>query len=179
VTGATPLSAIVFPCYDAGAEHRAVPLDLGWTVLALASHSPNLRALGGRGLAWLAGLALACPATQITYGDAALAVAAVRSAARRPPTRIVPAPTLPPVTPGTTAVALGDELAVLHHASGRVNLLNRTAAAVWRGAAGAVDRAGAVEAALRAEDLEGMDRATAIATVDHLVDAGLLDAVQA
>jgi hypothetical protein len=168
--------AIVFPRYEPGADLHEVPLDLGWTLLALAAHTPNLAALGGRGLAWLAGLAVACPATQLTYGEASLAVPAVRRAARSPAVRVIPAPTLAPVTPGTTAVALGEELAVLHHPTGQVNLLNRTAAAVWRGAAATVDRVTAVDAILSSEETAGLDPATVAATIDHLVSTGLLAA---
>ena len=166
--------AIVFPRFEPGAEVREVPLDVGWTLLALAAHAPNLAAMGAPGLAWLAGLALACPASQVTYGDAHLAVPIVRRLARRQIAALVPAEVLPPVTDTTTAVAVGPDLAVLHHPTAKVHLLNPSAAFVWRCSAGTDDADAAVAATLEQADGPDLDRATVLATVDHLVRSGLL-----
>jgi hypothetical protein len=176
-------AALVFPRYDRGASLTKVPLDHDWALLALAAHATNLLALRSSALAWLAGLALACPALQLTYGDAGVVVAAVEREADGRRRRVEPAEALPSITDDTTTVALGDSLADLHEPSGRVNLLNASAAAVWRGALGAgVD--GHDISSLADAVLEGPDaadgqvprRATALATVDRLVRSGLIAA---
>jgi Coenzyme PQQ synthesis protein D (PqqD) len=175
--------ALVFPRYDRGASLTEVPLDHGWAFLALAAHATNLPALRGPALTWLAGLALACPAVQLTHGDAGAVVAAIEREADGPPRRVEPAEVLPSITDDTTTVALGDSLAVLHEPSGRVHLLNASAAAVWRSAVGAGvdghDISSLVDAVL--ERLDAADgqvscRATALATVDRLVRSGLIAA---
>jgi hypothetical protein len=173
---ATP-SALVFPRYEPGTEAREAPLDPAWALLALAAHATNLAALGHRALVWLAGVALTCPARQLTYGDAAQVVTAIERAAdaHRP---VAPADTLPPVTDDTTTVAMGDSLAVLHQPSRMVHVLNRSAAAMWRRAAAveAYDGLSLVDAVLEAGDGEQPDRLTATATIDRLVRSGLLPA---
>jgi hypothetical protein len=181
--GPTAPVALVFPRYQRGAGLTDVPLDPNWALLALAAHAPNLRALGGAALPWLAGLALACPARQVTHGDAADAVAVIRRAAGRPARRVKPAEVLPPVTPDTATVALGDSLAVLHEPSGRVHLLNSGAAALWRLAAGACttcrDMSSLVDAVLdetHTADGGRPDRGTALTTIDRLVRSGLVAA---
>ena len=126
-------------------------------------------------MAWLAGVALACPASQVTYGDARRAVPIVRRAAMVTPTPLAPAAILPPVTTVTSAVGIGHDLAVLHHPSGRIHLLNPSAAFVWRSAAGREDARAAVAAALERADGPDLDLPEAMATVDHLVRSGLLD----
>jgi hypothetical protein len=162
-TGPTSPAAIVFPRYQPGATTTQVPLDTGWALLALAAHASNVSALGGCALAWLAGLSLACPASQLTYGDASEAVAAIERAAAGPARSVEPAEVLAPLSDTTTTVAVGDALAVLHEPTGKIHLLNASAAAVWRRAAGA------------ATDGDGdLDRSMAAATVDQLVQAGLL-----
>lgn len=174
VGSATAPGAILFPRFEPGAEVREVPLDVGWTLLALAAHAPNLAAMGAPGLAWLASLALACRASQVTYGDAHLAVPIVRRLARRQIAALVPAEVLPPVTDATTAVAVGPDLAVLHHPTAKVHLLNPSAAFVWRYLAGTDDADAAVAATLEHAANAELDRATVLATVDHLVRSGLL-----
>jgi hypothetical protein len=126
--------AIVFPRYEPGASVSEDALEPGWALTALAAHTTNLGALGGTGLACLAGMALAHPAVLLTHGDARAAVAAVERCAHRASAPPKPAPVLPRLTPDTTAVALGDSLAVLHEPSGQVHVLNSTAAAIWRAA---------------------------------------------
>ena len=106
-------------------------LDPGWTFLALAAHTTNLAALGGAALPWLAGLALDCPSWQVTYGDTAAGVGAVRDAARRPGSPVRPAVVLDPITATSTTVVMGDEAAVLDQRTGQVHLLNASAAFVW------------------------------------------------
>ena len=176
----TAPTALVFPCYEQGGDLLEAPLDPGWALIALAAHAPNLTALGGTGLAWLAGLALACPARQVTHGDARRVVAIVRELARRPAAPLVPAPVLAPITATTTTVALGADLAVLDHRTGQVHLLNPSAAAVWCAAPGAAAgddpaaRTASVAAELERSGGAPMAHRDVSATLDHLVRAGLL-----
>ena len=60
-------------------------------------------------------------------------------------------------------MALDDALAVLHEPTGKVHVLNPSAADVWRRASGVATPVAAAA-----------DRATTAATVDELVRAGLL-----
>jgi hypothetical protein len=172
-TAAEPMTpgTLVFPRYVPGARLTNVALDSGWALLALAAHTTNLAAAGGRGLAWLAGMALACPALQLTFGDVRDAVAAVEREVVRRSRPVAPAELLPPIAYDTTAVAVGDALAVLHEPSGSVHLLNAGAAAVWCRAAGAAD---AVDPTSGAMAERGADQAMTAATIDKLVRAGLL-----
>jgi hypothetical protein len=173
---ATAPVALVFPRYEPGARTQIVRLDPGWAIVALAAHATNLAALGGIALMWLAGLARACPAFQLTYGDVTHALAVIEDATRGPGGPIEPALVLDPVTGDTTAVAVDDSLAVLHHPSGKVHLLNAAAATVWRRAAGAVGRhePAAVDAVPAGPEDWGWDHSLASATVDQLVRSGLL-----
>jgi hypothetical protein len=116
--------ALVFSRYERGASLAGVPLDPSWALLALTAHATNLSALGATALAWLAGLALACPARQLTHGDAGAAAAAIGQWTEGRGRPLQPAKVLPPITRDTTTVALGDSLAVLHEPSGRVHVLN-------------------------------------------------------
>jgi hypothetical protein len=161
--GPTAPATIVFARYEPGAALTETSLDSVWALLALVAHATNLAALGGTALAWLAGLALAYPAWQLTYGDTDEAVAAVRRAAAAPGQPAAPAQPLPALAHGTTTVALDESLAVLHEPTGKVHVLNPSAADVWRRASG--------EATPLAT---AADRATIAATVDELVRAGLL-----
>jgi hypothetical protein len=174
---ATP-SAIVFPRYEPGTTVSEAPLDHAWALLALAAHATNLAALGERALVWLAGVALTCPAHQLTYGDAAQVVTAIGRAAEASHRPVAPADTLPPVTHDTTTVAIGDSLAVLHQPSRRVHVLNLSAAAMWRRAAAAwaPDGLSLLDAVLEPGDGERPDGPTAMATIDRLVQSGLLPA---
>lgn len=181
--GPTAPAALVFPRYEPGADVSEVPLDARWALLALAAHATNLGVLGRPALAWLAGVALACPASQLTYGDATQAVAAVERASRASDRPVAPVDVLAPVTDATTTVALGDGLAVLHQPSGKIHVLNPAAAAVWRRAAAAglgggrnPGDAGLVEAVLLAADEADLDRSTVSATIGRLLRAGLLGA---
>jgi hypothetical protein len=131
---ATPV-ALVFPRYEPAAEARVVRLDPSWALAALASHATNLAALGGTGLAWLAGLALGCPAYQLTHADAGEATITIAGTAERAGRPVEPAPVLGAITVDTTTVAVGDSLAVLHEPSGTIHVLNPAAADVWRRAA--------------------------------------------
>jgi len=174
-------ASLVFPRYEPGAPLTGTPLEPGWTLLALAAHATNLAARGAAAFAWLAGVALACPAVQLTHGDARSAGAAIRESARRPPARPAPAEVLPRITAETTTVALADSLAVLHEPTGRVHVLNHAAATLWRGAAGAGldgrDTRDLVDAVLDTFDTRTggrPDRTTVAATVDRLVLSGLI-----
>jgi hypothetical protein len=161
--GTVTPAALVFVRYEPGATLTETTLDGGWALLALVAHATNLWALGGPALAWLAGLALTYRARQLTYGDTGAAVAAVQRAAAGPGRPVVPAQILPPIAAHTTTVAVDDGLAVLQETTGKVHLLNSTAADVWR-------RASGVSTASTA----ATDRAMAAATVDRLMSAGLL-----
>jgi hypothetical protein len=167
-------AAVVFPRYEPGATLRAVPLDAGWALVALAAHSPNLAALGPRGLAALGGLALACPAVQVTYGDAAEAVSVVRDLAARRGSRITAPPVIDSLIPGLTAIALGEELGVLHGASGRVSLLNPAAAAIWQHVAGSGSSRTEIESLIRGDDGPALSRSVIEATIGRLRHDGLL-----
>jgi hypothetical protein len=174
-------AALVFPRYQRDTGITDVRFDAGWTFLALAAHAINLRSLGRPALAWLAGLALACPARQVTHADAGAAVSVIGENPGGPARRLEPAEMLAPVTPDTITVAVGDSLAVLHEPSGRVNLLNPSAAALWRSAAGArthgQDMTTLVDAALAGIDTADggrPDRGIASATIDHLARSGLI-----
>ena len=169
-----PAAGIVFPQYEEGSRTSIASLDPGWTLLALAAHTTNLRALGGRALPWLAGLAASRPAWQVTYGEAAGAVAAVREAADVSVGPLRPADELEAITPSTTTVVLGDDLAVLHAPTGRVHLLNPSAAFVWRCVPDAPDPNRLADVALARAPGGSLDRASVVATVEHLSAAGLL-----
>jgi hypothetical protein len=182
-TGSAAPAALVFPRYEPGASLAGVPLDPRWALLALTAHATNMAPLGATALAWLAGLALACPAQHLTHGDAGAATAAIEESAEGHGRPVAPAEVLPPITRNTTTVALGDSLAVLHEPSGRVHVLNLSAAAMWRRAAGAGvgghDISSVVDAVLDGLDTadgERPDRAAVAATVDRLVRSGLLAA---
>jgi hypothetical protein len=163
-TSATP-AAVVFPRYEPGARAEVVRLDHGWALAALAAHATNLAALGGRALVWLAGLASACPAYQLTHGDARRAAAMVERLAADRARPLEPATPIDPVTGATTTVAVGESLAVLHEPTGRVHVLNPGAAAVWRQAVRPSTGGGAWSAAAT--------------TVDQLLRLGLLARQQA
>jgi hypothetical protein len=174
---ATP-RALVFPRYQPGAAVSETPLDPGWTLMALTAHVIQPAGLSRTALTWLAGLALTCPARQITYGDAAQVVGAIERAAEGPGRAVGAAEMLSPVTDHTTTVGMGDSLAVLHEPSGKVHLLNPSAAAMWCRAAAvdADDRSSLVGAALGAVGGERPDRSTVVATIERLVRSGLLRA---
>jgi hypothetical protein len=159
---ATP-AALVFPRYEPGATVTETPLDGGWALLALAAHATNLATLGGTALGWLAGLAVECPAWQLTYGDARQAAGTVRRMALAPGRPVAPVETLPAIARNTTTVAVDDGLAVLHQPSGKVHFLNATAADVWRRETGVPTTATLTT-----------DPVMTSATVDELVRAGLL-----
>lgn len=184
-TGPVVPSCLVFPRYEPGATLAVVPLEPSWALVTLAVHAMNGAALGPTALAWLAGVALACPAVQLTHGDAPAAVTVVERAAHRPARPVTPAPVLPRITPDTTTVALGDSLAVLHGPSGKVHVLNPAAAALWCGAATAGINGGdpshLVDAVLDRLDAREGDppaRSTVVATIDRLSRSGLLAAAQ-
>jgi hypothetical protein len=177
--GAVNPTALAFPRYRPGADGSQAPLDRSWALLALAAHATNLPALGGAALAWLAGLAAACPARQLTHGDAGQSIAAIERMAETAGSPVEPAEVLNPITGDTTTVAVGDSLAVLHTPSGRVHVLNPGAAAVWRRAAGVAgerDVPSLVDVVVDAAVDGRPDRSTAAVTVDRLVRTGLLPA---
>lgn len=174
-TSATP-AAVLFPRYQPGAGTTLVQLDHCWALAALSAHATNLAALGGAALPWLAALASARPAYQLTHGDARRAVAVVEQLASDRARPLEPASVIQSVTSATTTVAVGESLAVLHEPSERVHVLNPEAAAVWRravDAAGASGSSSLVDAELDVSDRD--DAASAAAsTVDQLLRMGLL-----
>ena len=170
-----PPSGIVFPRYTPGADATMTPLNAGWTFLALAAHTTNLAALGGaKALPWLAGLALDCPSWQVTYGDTAEGVGAVRDAARRPGSPVRPAVVLDPITATSTTVVMGDEAAVLDQRTGQVHLLNASAAFVWSCVPDASDAGHLVAVALDRASDSAPDPAMLDRTIEHLTRTGLL-----
>lgn len=170
-----PPAGVVFPVYRSGVEPAQVPLSVGWCLLALAAHSPNLATHGAAAVGMLTALALACPAVQVTHGDARQIVTSIEAVAQEGGRPLRPAASLPAVTAWTTTVPVGDDLAVFDHATGRLHLLNSTAAQVWRAAAAVSDPREVVDAVLAADDPPG-DAALVRATADRLVAAGLLAA---
>ncbi len=167
-------AGIAFPRYEEGSRTTCTSVDASWTFLALAAHTTNLTSLGGRALPWLAGLAASRPAWQLTYGESADAVDVVREAADVVVAPLRPADQLDAITPTTTTVALGDGLAVLDATTGRIHLLNASAAFVWRCAADAPDRNRLVESVLERAPDRSLDRASVRATVERLGASGLL-----
>jgi hypothetical protein len=156
--------AVVFPRYRPDAATSVVRLDPAWAFAALASHATNLAVLRRTAVARLAGMALTCPAFQLTHADAGLATPIVAREGERAGTAVAPAPVLEPITAETTTVAVGDSLAVLHEPSGKVHVLSPAAAEVWRWAA--ADRS----------DRGRRDGSTVAETIDHLTRCGLLAA---
>jgi hypothetical protein len=162
-SAATPV-ALVFPRYEPAADTKVVRLDPSWALAALASHATNLAVLGGTALAWLVGLALTCPAYQLTHGDGGQVAAPIAGAADRAGRPVESAAVLPAITADTTTLAVGDSLAVLHEPSGRIHVLNPAAADVWR------------RAAIDSSAGGRPDGSAAAATIDHLTLCGLLAA---
>jgi len=165
---------VVFPRYERGAATAVTDLDPRASFLALVSHTANLPRLGGEAIAWLVALALAAPASQVTYGDDAEARRLVAGLARCDAPPLHPAPVLGPVTPTTTTVALGTDTVVFDATTGSVHLLNPSAALVWLDL---VDRTAsdapgtAVRAGVAGDALDG---ATIDRTLRHLAATGLL-----
>ena len=169
-----PVAGIAFPRYEEGSRTSRTSVDAGWTLLALAAHTTNLTALGGRALPWLAGLAASRPAWQVTYCETAGAVAVVREAANVVVAPLRPADELEAITPTTTTVVLGEGLAVLDGTTGRIHLLNASAAFVWRCVADAPDPTRLVETVLERAPDGALDRVSVRATVERLGASGLL-----
>ncbi len=165
---------IVFPCFTPGAPTTLTVLERSWTLVALAAHATNLSAVGDRALPWLAGIAASCPAWQVTYGASIDVVPTVREAAGRRVAPVRPAEVIGPVTPTTTTVVMGDDLAVFDGPTGRIHVLNAGAAFVWTCVPDAADASGLTEVALARAPAGSLDRRSVDATVDHLAGAGLL-----
>jgi hypothetical protein len=88
-----------------------------------------------------------------------------------------PSKALDPVTSDTTTVAVGESLAVLHKPSGRVHVLNRDAARVWRHAVGTLTGRGTSSLGDGERDLlsgDGSEPSPADATAHQLGRLGLL-----
>jgi hypothetical protein len=174
IGAALPPVGIVFPDYESGATGAATGLDASWTLLALAAHTTNLATLGGDALPWLAALATHCHSTQVTHDDTALVVQLVRDAAAIAPAAFMPNPVLPAVTATTTTVELGDNLVVFDAVTGRVHVLNPSAAFVWACVPEATGSTRLTDVALSRAPAGALDRTTVDETVDHLVECGLL-----
>lgn len=169
-----PPGAIVFPRYEAGAPTTVTELDPGRTLIALTAHTTNLATIGGTALPWLVGIATSCPGWQITYGDATEAVAHICEVARAPAGLPQPAEVIGPITPTTTTVILGDEVAVFDSHTGKVHLLNPGAAFVWMCVPDARDGSHVAEVASARAPVGSLDPLDISATVEHLVHTGLL-----
>ena len=85
-----------------------------------------------------------------------------------------PAAELEAITPTTTTVALGDGLAVLDATTGRVHLLNASAAFIWRCLADTPDPTRLVQTVLDRAPDGSLDRVSVRATVERLGASGLL-----
>jgi hypothetical protein len=79
-----------------------------------------------------------------------------------------------PVTPTTTSVVVGDELAVFDDPTGRVHLLNAGAAFVWACVPDAPDAPGLADVALARAPAASLDAPSISATIEHLAMSGLL-----
>ncbi len=166
--------AIVFPRYSQSERPSATPLETGWTVLALASHTTNLSTLGGDALPWLVGLAVGCPAWQLGHDDASGAAARIRTSTFAPGEPVQPAATIGPVTRDTTTVPVGEELVVFDSSTGAVHLLNEAAAFVWSCVPEAESSSGLAEAVLDLAPSGALESGTVDTTIRRLVDIGLL-----
>ncbi len=173
---ATPLapSAIIFPRYSPDEPPSLTTLEPGLVVLALAAHTTNLATLSSDALPWLVGLALACPASQLTHHDASGAVPRIRAAASTSGEPVHPAATIGPVTQDTTTVPVGDELAVLDASTGTVHLLNTAASFVWTCVPEAESCSDLAEVVLALAPPGALERSTVDTTIRRLVDMGLL-----
>ena len=175
VSGERYPAGIVFPRYERDTSAVATPLAPDAALALLVAHTVGIAGGHGRALPWLAGLASSVPAWQITYGAIEPAVELVREVGGVAGAPFRPAPTIGPVTESTMTVVLGDGLAVLELESGRIHVLNPSAALVW---ASVPDAAGNDEltdlVVTRAPD--GLDRGAVIAVVEHLTECGLLPA---
>ena len=109
----------------------------------------------------------------MSYGETAGAVAVVRNAAALV-TPLQPAVELEAITSTTTTVVLGEGLAVLDGTTGRVHVLNASAAFVWRCVADTPDQTRLVRAVLARAPDGSLDHASVHATVERLGAAGLL-----
>jgi hypothetical protein len=166
--------AIVFPRYEPGAPTAVTRLDPQWTLAALAAHATSLEALGAPALQRLAGLAAALPAWQATYDDGAAVAPRIIAAAAEPPPPAPPADIVGPITPTTTTMVFGDELAVFDHPTGQVHILNEAAAHVWTCVPDVSSRVRLVEVAVERAPAGSLDPTRAAATLDRLDDIGLL-----
>lgn len=168
-------SGIVFPRFLPGATTVVTELSPAGSFVALASHVTNLTLLGADALPYLAALALACPAWQITYHDTDDAVRLVRDLAACPGAPLEPVPPLTPATDTTVSVPLGDDVVVYDTGRGRIHLLNRSAAEVWRAFADLDERdVRRPEVIAHRTARLPFARRTVDATVVQLVSSGLL-----
>ena len=174
VGSSSPPGGIVFPRYEPHAPTTATALDPGRTLIALAAHATNLATVGGAAVPWLAGIAASCPAWQITYGDARDAVAQICEMARAPARVPQPADVIGPITPTTTTVTLGDDVAVFDDLTGKIHLLNPGAAFVWMCVPDASDGSHIADVAFARAPVGSLDQQDIAATVEHLVGTGLL-----
>lgn len=172
----TPLApgGIVFPRFERNASPAVTALEPGWTFLALVAHATNLTRLGADALPWLAALAVSCSAWQVTYHNADEALQLVRELAEGPGIPLQPAPLIGPVTDATVTVALGDEVGVFDVTTGRVHLLNPSAAAVWSGVAAVSELSELSDLVLARASDPALDRTAVEATIAQLVSLGLL-----
>ena len=176
LSGAQFPAGIVFPRYVEGAATSATPLEPAATLLLLATNTVNLTSRGGWALPWLAGLALSCPAWRYVYGDVDEVQAHVRAVGSSLAAGAMrPTETIGPVTPTTTTVVLGDELAVFAHETGELHVLNPGAALVWISIPD-VGRREDLEPLVAARTAGALSTSEMRSTIEHLDALGLLPA---
>lgn len=166
-------AGIIFPRYVEGAATSATALSSAATLLLLARNTVQLTSRRGSALAWLAGLASSCPAWRYVYGTVADVQARARAVGSHPAAALRPAETIGPVTPTTTTVVLGDELAVLALDTGEVHVLNSSAALVWSSVPDAVERR-ELEELVVARATGALARTEIRTTIEHLAALALL-----
>jgi hypothetical protein len=167
---------IVFPRYERDARTAATPLSPSAALVLLAAHTVDVAGHDGRALPWLAGLAASGPAWQITYDEIEPALELVREVGAVAGAPIRPAETIGPVTASTVTVVLGDDLAVLELANGRIHILNPSAALVWASVPDAAADGHLADLVASRTSGHGLDHDAITAVVEHLAASGLLPA---
>jgi len=175
-----PPAAIVFPRRDGASPTIVSSLDPATSLLALCGQCPSLEAMGATGFRWLAGLASACPAWQITYSEAVEAVEALGATFRDVPRGtalevVRPVPVDHVVTDATTTVVIDDDVVVFDARTTRVHHLNRSAGFVWLCVERTPDLCELARTVQAEAPAGAIEPADVYLTIEHLGAIGLLD----